>query len=70
MMTKLQVLGPADLDKADSLLDEVIKVDAKSELAERAQAIKERIVEMRKQVEKSKKDPAADAAEPAAEEKK
>ena len=69
MMTKLQVLGPADLDKADSLLDEVIKVDAKSELAERAQSIKERIVEMRKQVEKSKKDPAAGAGEPAAEEK-
>ena len=69
MMTKLQVLGPADLDKADGLLDDVIKVDTKSELAERAQAIKERIVEMRKQVEKSKKDPAA-ADEPAAEEKK
>lgn len=59
MLTKLQVFGPADLDKADALLDEVIKVDEKTELAERARSIKARVVEMRQQVEKSKKDPAA-----------
>lgn len=68
MMTKLQVLGPGDIDKADALLDDVIKVDPKSELAERARSIKERIVEMRKQVEKSKKDPAA-GEDPVVEEK-
>ena len=59
MLTKLQVLGPADLDKADALMDAVIKVDEKSELAGRAKEIKTRIVAMREQVEKSKKDPAA-----------
>ncbi len=68
MMTKLQVLGPADIDKADALLDEVIKVDPKTELAERSRAIKERIVEMRKQIEKSKNDPAA-GEDPVVEEK-
>lgn len=65
MLTKLQVLGPADIDKADALLDEVIKVDEKTELADRARSIKERVVEMRQQVEKSKKDPAAEGDAPA-----
>ncbi len=65
MMTKLQVLGPGDIDKADALLDDVIKVDEKSELADRARSIKERVVEMRKQVEKSKQDPAAEGEAPA-----
>jgi thioredoxin-related protein len=69
MMTKLQVLGPADLEKADVLLDEVIKVDPKTELAGRAKEIKGRIVEMRKQVDKSKKDPAAGEEDPVVEEK-
>ena len=69
LLTKLQVLGPADLDKADALLDEVIKVDAKTELAERARSIKERVIVMRQQVEKSKKDPAAGAEDPVVEEK-
>ena len=58
LMTKLQVLGPSDLDKADALLDDVIKVDEKSELSARAKSIKERIVQMRQQVEKSKEAPA------------
>ncbi len=62
LMTKLQVLGPSDLDKADALLDDVIKVDEKSELSARAKSIKERIVQMRQQVEKSKADPADKAA--------
>jgi len=70
MLTKLQVLGPADLDKADALLDDVIKVDPKSELAGRAKSIKERVVEMRQQVEKSKKDPdAAGEEDPVVEDK-
>lgn len=68
MMTKLQVLGPGDIDKADALLDDVIKVDPKSELSERARGIKERIVEMRKQIEKSKEDPAK-GEDPVVEEK-
>lgn len=69
MLTKLQVLGPGEIDQADALLDEVIKVDEKSELAGRAKSIKERIVEMRKQVEKSKNDPAAGEEDPVVPEK-
>ena len=64
MMTKLQILGPADLEKADALMDAVIKVDPKTELAGRAKEIKGSIVEMRKQVDKSKNDPAADGEAP------
>ena len=59
LLTKLTVLGPADLDKVPALLDEVIKVDAASELADRARSIKLRVIEMRGQIEKSKNDPAA-----------
>jgi len=47
LMIKLQVMGPDDLDKVDALLDEVIKVDPKSELAERARAGKEQLVQMK-----------------------
>ena len=48
LMIKLQVMGPDDLDRTDALLDEVIKVDPKSELADRARAGKEQLVQMRK----------------------
>lgn len=58
LFTKLQVFGPADIDKADALMDEVIKVDADSELGKNAVNVKKRIVEMRKQVDESKKDDA------------
>jgi len=57
LMTKLQVMGPDDLDKADAILDDVIKVDDKSELAGQAKAIKGRIVQMR---QKAKAEPAGD----------
>ena len=77
LLTKLTVLGPADLDKAPALLDEVIKVDGTTELAERARAIKLRVIEMRKQIEKSKdstsaglEDPVVGEKEAAAPEKK
>lgn len=70
LLTKLTVLGPGDLDKAPALLDEVVKVDPASELAERARNIKARVIEMRQQIEKSKQDPAAGALEdPIVEEK-
>lgn len=58
LFTKLQVLGPADMDKADALMDEVIKIDADSDLGKNAANVKKRIVEMRKQVDESKKDDA------------
>ncbi len=68
LLTKLAVLGPGDLEKAPALLDEVIKVDEKSVLAERARGIKERVKVMMEQIEKSKKDPAA-TEDPVVEEK-
>lgn len=63
LMTKLAVIGPGELDKAPALLDEVIKVDPATELAERARSIKLRVVEMRKQIEKSREDPASGGRE-------
>ena len=69
LLTKLTVLGPADLDKAPALLDEVIKVDAGTELAERARSIKLRVIEMRKQIEKSKDPTAGGLEDPVVEEK-
>lgn len=55
LFTKLTTLGPADLDKANDLMNEVIKIDPKSELGERAATVKEKITVMRKQIEESRK---------------
>lgn len=69
LFTKLTVLGPADIEKADALMDEVIKIDPKSELGERASSVKEKIVLMRKQIEESKKEDQDKAKEKEAEAK-
>ena len=66
LLTKLAVLGPADLAKAPALLDEVIKVDETSLLAERARSIQGRVKVMMEQIEKSQKDPGAGAEDPVA----
>ncbi|MES2705925.1 MAG: thioredoxin family protein [Verrucomicrobiota bacterium] len=54
LFTKLMVLGPGDLPQANALMDEVIKIDPKSELGQRAATVKEKITVMRKQIEESK----------------
>ena len=64
MMQRLQVYGPDRLEEADKLMDAVIKIKADSDTATQAKAIKERIVEMKDQIDKSKKaEGKADAAE-------
>lgn len=55
LLGKLSAIGPDKLDDAVKLLDEVIAVDKKSELAEQAKMMKENIGEMRKQQEEEKK---------------
>ena len=57
LMNKLSVYGPEKLDAADALMDEVIKIDEKSDVGESAKKIKERIVSMREEVKKSKEEP-------------
>ena len=56
LMQRLQVYGPDRLDAADKLMDEVVAVKPDSDTATQAKAIKERIVEMKAQVEKSQKE--------------
>jgi thioredoxin-related protein len=56
LLTKLAVNGPDKLDASLKLLDEVIAVDPKSDLAEQAKMIKENLKETSKEVQKSKKD--------------
>jgi len=47
LLIKLQVMSPEDLEKAGALLDEVIKIDPTSELAERARAGKDQLVQIK-----------------------
>jgi thioredoxin-related protein len=56
MMAKLAVNGPDKLAAALKLLDEIIAVDPKSDMAEQAKMMKENLREMSEQVEKSKKE--------------
>lgn len=65
LMIKLAVFGPDKLDASLKLLDEVIKVEPKSEMAEQAKLMKENLKEMTEQIEKSRKDTPEDAAEDA-----
>jgi hypothetical protein len=67
MMQRLQVYGPDRLEEADKLMDSVIKIKADSDTATQAKAIKERIVEMKDQIDKSKK---AEGSAPAEKEDK
>jgi thioredoxin-related protein len=55
LMIKLAIHGPDRLDDSMKLLDEVIKVDPKSGMAEQAKMMKENLKEMHEQIEKSKK---------------
>jgi hypothetical protein len=66
-MQRLQVYGPDRLDAADKLMDEVVAVKPDSDTATQAKAIKERIVEMKDQIDKSKK---AEGSAPAEKEDK
>ena len=67
-LSKLMVYGPDRLDDAAKLIDEVIAMDPESNSAEEAKALKERIADMKGEVERSKKDPdaAADEVPPSA----
>ena len=54
MMAKLAVNGPDKLADSLKLLDDVIAVDPKSDMAEQAKLMKENLKEMSEQIEKSK----------------
>lgn len=58
LMAKLQVYGPARLDEADKLMDEVIKEDDKTDAAEIARQTKEQIALLKKQIKESKEEEA------------
>lgn len=60
-LSKLMVYGPDRLDDAAKLIDEVIAMDPESNSAEEAKALKERIADMKGEVERSRKDPDAAA---------
>ncbi|HWB05203.1 MAG TPA: thioredoxin family protein [Verrucomicrobiales bacterium] len=56
LLTKLAVNGPDKIEASLKLIDEVIAVDPKSDMAEQAKMIKENLQETMKEIEKSKKD--------------
>ena len=62
LMNKFGIYDQRDLDKADKLADEVIALDATSEIAKQATSIKEQIVQMRAAAGKPDADPAKETA--------
>ena len=62
LMNKFGIYDQRDLDKADKLADEVIAIDAKSEIAKQAASIKEQIVQMRAAAGQPDADPSKETA--------
>jgi thioredoxin-related protein len=78
LMQKLAIYGPESLDDAEKLVDEIIKIDAKTEIGEQAAQVKSQIGNMRAAAKSEKKeggesapkeDPAEKEAAPAKGEK-
>ena len=62
LMNKFGIYDQRDLEKADKLADEIIAIDAKSEIAKQASGIKEQIVQMRAAVGQPDAEPSKETA--------
>ena len=62
LMNKFGIYDQRDLEKADKLADEILAIDAESEIAKQATSIKQQIVEMRAAAGQPDADPAKETA--------